>query len=195
MCPWKGLRYPTRTTRAGLVNRTYAVENPDGSRADVFGGERTNLCFHLDADGDGTPEAATVGFDADGQIRVRVGTSSVTLRPAGEGYLSRKGGNVEARLIDARVAGLPLLLVASRPEACSDYWETYVSAVGGTARVALETAGLADPPSFSEPSVAFDARRGTAVVTQKQLDESGARVVKRQRTRYRLVDGVYVRAR
>lgn len=181
-----------RVRRDGLVNRLYAVEHADGVSEEVFGGELTPICLRADFDGDGKDEPITVGFDADGQIVVRIGASSVAFRAAGEGFLSRKGGNAEARLVEGRTAGLPLLLVASRPEACGDFSETYVSGVDGHARVALALVGVADPPAFSTPSVAFDPKRKSAVVTQTELDEDGKRAVRRVRTRFQLKAGVFV---
>ena len=133
--------------------------------------------------------AVTVGFERDFKIHVRVaGGGELVLEAAGQGYLSRKGGNVSATLLHK--APIPLLEIASRPEACSDYWEIYVSVVDGVPRKALELDGLADPPSMATPSVRFDGDR--AVVTTRTAEDEDGKKVRVTRTRYRFDGRVYV---
>ena len=121
-----------RATVDGLINNWYTVAG--GAR--VFGGALTPFRFWADLDGDGKPEIATVSFAPDFQIRVRIGTSELLMRAAGGAYLSQRGGNASATL--ETVLGVPMLKVGSHPEACSDYFNTYVSYANGKAQVALE---------------------------------------------------------
>jgi hypothetical protein len=135
--------------------------------------------------------AVTVGFERDFQIHVRAaGGGDLALEPSGQGYMSRTGGNVSADLVDKGLP-VPLLRVASRPEACSDYWEVYVSVVDGVPRKALELYGLADPPSMSTPSVKFSGSDGAVVTTRTAEDEDGKKV-RVERKRYRFDGRVYV---
>jgi len=136
---------------------------------------------------DGRP--VTVGFEKDFKIHVRVaGGGEIVLPAAGQGYMSRVGGNLSATLF--KRGPVPMLELASRPEACSDYWEIYVSVVDGVPRNALELDGLADPPSMSTPSVRFDGDR--AVVTQRTAEDEEGKKVRVTRTRYRFDGRVYV---
>jgi hypothetical protein len=131
----------------------------------------------------------TVALEADDKIHVRVaGGGELLLDPAGRAYVARDQWKVSAELVDG-VAPVPLVKVTSRPEACGDYWDTYVSIVDGVPRKALELFGLADPPAMSTPSVKF-ARDGTAVVTLRT--EEDEKVVRTKRTRYRFDGRVYV---
>jgi hypothetical protein len=84
---------------------------------------------------------------------------------------------------------VPLVKIASRPEACSDYWEIYVSVVVGVPQNALELDGLADPPSMSTPSVKFSGD-GAVVTTRTSEDDEGKKV-RVTRTRYRFDGHVY----
>jgi hypothetical protein len=178
------------------VNRWYTVRIA-GDRKRMFGGELTPFAFTTDLDGDGKPEVVAVTFTDDFQIAVQIGASTVKLRAAGGAFLSQKGGNASASVVDASVAGLPLLRVDSRPEACADYSETYVSFAGGQAKIALALSGLADPPVHSTPSVKFNPKTRTAVVTQtnSQEDDNGRTHTKKIVTRYRLAGGVFVEGR
>ncbi len=133
--------------------------------------------------------AVTVGFGDDFKIHVRVvGGGELVLDPAGQGYMSRVGGNVSASLFDG--GPVPMVKIASRPEACSDYWEIYVTVGGGVPVKALELYGLADPPTMSTPSVTF-AGDGAVVTTRTAEDEDGKKV-RVTRTRYRFDGRVYV---
>lgn len=171
----------------------------------VFGAELTPFGYATDLDGDGSPEVATVGYTADFKIRVRVkdgksgAVSHVDLQPTGGAYISAKGGDVDATLHAATESGIPLLEVESFVEACADYTHRFVSYTAGDGgvkpRVALELAGLTDPPTIASFDVSFDPAARSATVKHKVLgeDEQGNETVEEERTeRYRLEKGVYV---
>jgi hypothetical protein len=139
-------------------------------------------------------QRVTVGFDlsaaSDFKIHVHAPGGELVLEPAGQGYMSRKGGNVMAELA-GNVAPVPLVKIASRPEACSDFWEVYVSVVDGVPRQALALYGLADPPSMSSSTVKLAG--DTAVVTTRTAeDETHTRT---KRTRYRWNGSVFVESK
>ena len=131
----------------------------------------------------------TVGFGADDKIHVRVaGGGELTLEPAGRAYVARDQWKVDAALA-GDVAPVPLVKVSSRPEACSDYWDIYVSVVDGVPRAALALYSMADPPSMQTSTVKL-ARDGSAVVTVRT--EEDGKHVRTTRTRYRFDGRVYV---
>ena len=138
---------------------------------------------------DGT--RVTVAFRADFKIVVRA-KGTLVLDPAGLGYVFNKGGNVAAVVADG-VAPVRLLKVSSRPEACSNYWDTYVSLVDGVPREALTLAGVADPPVSQSFSARFDPRAGTAVVTTEITQDEEGGHEKRSRARYRWNGSVFVK--
>ncbi len=171
----------------GRHDRYYlvAVPDPDYGELRVFGGDLTPFEFQI------SPALVTVAFGADFKIHVRsLHRGELVLEPAGQGYLSRRGGNVTAELVE-HVAPVPLIKVGSHPEACADFWDIYVSVVDGVPRQALALYGVADPPAMSTPTVKFDARAGTAVVTTRTVedDKSPARI---KRTRYHFDGRVFV---
>lgn len=168
----------------------------------VFGNVLTPFLFEDDFDADGDKELASVAFTADYKIRVRVldksapkekQLSSVDLDPYGGGYLSVKGGNAEAKLLPASKAGLPLIQVTSRMEACADYGDYFVSYLGKP-RVALNVTGLTDPPNMSSYSVKFDPKKKTAVVTRTNTEatDDGKETTTRTKKSFTLKDGIYV---
>lgn len=129
----------------------------------------------------------TVGFGSDGKIHVRVrGGGELVLEPAGRAYVGKEALRVEATM--ASGAPVPLVKVSSRPEACSDYWDIYVSVVGGVPRKALEVYGIADPPVMQTPTAKLSG--ATATITTRETDEEGAHV-KIRRTRWRWNGTVY----
>jgi hypothetical protein len=136
-------------------------------------------------------QRVTIGFDIhDLKIHVRGAQGELVLEAAGQGFMSRKGGNVSAELV-TNVAPVPLLKVSSRPEACADYWDVYVSVVDGVPREALALYGLADPPAMSSSTVKFAG--DTAVVTTRTAeDETHTRT---KRTRYRWNGTVFVESK
>jgi hypothetical protein len=136
--------------------------------------------FHFDVAG----RRVTVGFADDYKIHVRLdGTrDELVLDPAGQGYLSRQGGNVSALVVDG-IAPVPLIKLASRPEACADFWDIYVSVVDGVPRKALELFGVADPPAMMSSTVKF-ARDEAVVTTRTSEDEGGHARIKRVRYRW-----------
>ncbi|MCU1280060.1 MAG: hypothetical protein JWM53_3606 [bacterium] len=146
------------------------------------------LVFDIDG------QRVTVGFDAsassDYKIHVRAAGGELVLEAAGQGYLSRKGGNVSAELV-ANVAPVPLIKVGSHPEACADFWDVYVSVVDGVPRQALALYGVADPPAMSSSTVKLAG--DTAVVTTRiSEDETHTRT---KRTRYRWNGSVFVESK
>jgi len=132
--------------------------------------------------------SVTVALEADDKIHVRVkGGGELLLDPAGRAYVGRDQWNVRAELAPS-VAPVPLLKLSSRPEACSDYWDIYVSVVDGVPRQALALYGVADPPAMQSSTVKF-ARDGSAVVTTTTSEDE--KIVRTRRTRYRFDGRVY----
>jgi hypothetical protein len=196
------------------VNHWYQVEYLDAKGASfkgwLFGNTLTPFRFEGDFDNDGEQEVATVVMSSDFKIRVRVlepnvkpprRVSSVDITPAGQGYMSVDGGSAKVTLVPAKTAGLALVKVDSMPEACSDYSTTYVSYTGlgkkkgvlGRSKLALEVAGLADPPNNSSYKVSFQPKQQglTVVRTNVEENESGKEVKTTERTKYKLADGVF----
>lgn len=196
------------------VNHWYRVTyvDPKGTPSTgwLFGNTLTPFRFEGDFDGDGEQEVATVVMSADFKIRVRVlepnvkpprRVSSVDVTPAGQAYLSVKGGPATAKLVPAKTAGLPLVQVDSAPEACGDFSTAYVSytvpgnkkGVLGKAKVALELGGLSDPPVHSSFKVSFQPKQKglTVARTNSEEDESGKELQTTERTKYKLADGVF----
>jgi hypothetical protein len=192
---WTVIEAQERGREGSLVNRWYLVIDGVGNRTRKFGGHLTSLRLQRDLDGDGRPETVLIFFGGDFQIQVRVvGVNEPLVLPAAGGaYLSQKGGNASLAFVDAKLTGLPLVRVDSKPEACADWSETYVSFVDGKLRVALAVSGLTDPPVFATPKVKFDAHARTAVVTLESVEEDdrGRRHRSRAVTHYTLEDGVY----
>jgi hypothetical protein len=164
--------------------------------------EVTPACARHDLDGDGRPDRVTVriGPPPDHAIVVLVAmatgrVSETSFPAAGQGYLSVRGGRAEiGALVPARTAGVALVRIDSRPEACADHSQTFISAVNGTARVALTLHGLSDPPAHARAEAKFDPKQRTAVVTTIATDDDDPRAKKRTRVRYRLSPtGVFVK--
>jgi hypothetical protein len=132
----------------------------------------------------------TVGFGVDWKIHVRVaGGGELVLEPAGQAYVGHEAWKLSAELVDG-VAPVPLVKVTSRPEACADYWDIYVSVVDGVPRNALELDSVADPPVM-QTTTAKLGRDGTAVVTTRTSEDEDKHV-RIKRTRYRFDGRVYV---
>lgn len=178
-------------TLDGRVDRYYEVTpQAGGPTRKVFGGRLTALCFNADLDGDAQADHAQVFFTSEFKIRVRARGGTLDIEPRGGAYLSRVGGPATAVLLDTKVAGVPLLKVGSRPEACSDYGDYYVSFdQAGAPHLALAVEGLADPPTHVTPTLRFDPRAGTATVTMKYENEDDK--PRKEVLRYRRVNGVY----
>ena len=129
----------------------------------------------------------TVGFGSDGKIHVRVrGGGELVLEPAGQAYVGKEAWKVDATMTYG--GPVPLVKVSSRPEACSDYWDIYVSIVGGVPRKALELYSIADPPVMQETTAKLHG--ATAVVTSRASDEAGDHI-EVHRTRWRWNGTVY----
>jgi hypothetical protein len=170
----------------------------------LFGNLLTPLRLEGDFDGDGEKEVATVAMTADFKIRVRIlepklpptqRVANLDLQPAGRG----PGGSVKASFVDARKAGVALIMVESIPEADSTSFKAFVSyvvpgrkrGVLGTVMEALTLTELSDPPLMVRHAVSFDRRkrRLISVETRKGEQKSG-KTVKVRRV-YQWKDGVY----
>ena len=173
---------PAAKKEDGLVNHWYRVKVKDGAGAGqagwVFGAFLTPFAIRADFDGDHQEEVATVSFDRDMKILVRVkhgpeDVAELRFTPSGEGYLSRKGGQVVASLLPADKAGIPLIQLGSHIDACGDYWDAYASYTDGKAREALMLRGASDPPVFQTTTATFT--KGAAQVEEDvtEQDEKG----------------------
>ena len=197
------------------VNLWYQVESTEeGTRRTgwLFGGILTPFRFEADFDGDGEKEVATVVMSSEFKIRVRVReldvkpprrVSSVDVETSGGAYFSQVGGPAQVRLVPAKKAGLPLLQVDSRPEACADFSTTYVSYVEpkkkkgvlGKARIALELHGLSDPPQQNLYTVSFQDKGKKVTVLREDIfdgEEGENTVTKKRREFYAYREGEYV---
>lgn len=188
---------------AGRMDGWYRVEA--GERAGwMHGSELTPFAWRDDFDGDGGEEVVTVYMEPAFAIRVLVyepdlkaGQHSwLDLDPAGQAYLSVRGGEAEAEHLKEKVASIPLVHVHSGPEACSDYSDWWVSYRSpgpgrmGLLRIALETSGVADPPVFQTPVVELSGSRKIAVVTTTTVSDEGQEPTV-QKVTWKLIDGVY----
>ncbi|MGZ3429543.1 MAG: hypothetical protein ACXVCV_22990, partial [Polyangia bacterium] len=180
--PGAGAGKPTKEPRVLEYWLDAGATTPHCAPKTEKGCDPSPLAFEIDG------QRVTIGFDVhDFKIHVRAAGGELVLEAAGQGFMSRKGGNVTAELAE-KVAPVPLVKVGSRPEACSDFWEVYVSVVGGVPREALALYGLADPPAMSSSTVKFAG--DTAVVTTRTAeDETHTRT---KRTRYRWNGSVFV---
>lgn len=160
----------------GRHDRFYRIDCAHQQRK-IFGAE---LALRVVA-GD---QPVAVSIEADYKIHVRAPRGELLLEPAGQGYLSRRGGNVSVEPAGT-VAGVPLVKLGSHPEACADFWDVYVSVVDGVPHDALALVGVADPPVMSSSTVKLDARAGSALVTTRVTDEEGgAPRIRRERYRW-----------
>jgi hypothetical protein len=185
----------------GRVERWLRVE-ASGASGWLRASEVTPACARHDLDGDGRPDVVTVriGPPPAHPIVVLVATaagatSEVSFPAAGQGYLGVRGGRAAiGAFVPATRARVPLVRVDSIPEACADHARVFVSAVDGTARVALTLSGLSDPPAHARAEVTFRPRARTAVVTTTATDDDHPRWRRRTTTRYRLsASGVFVK--
>src|SRR4051794_31179463 len=181
---------PDKSPAANAPNEPRALEywldsdgkEPHCAPKNARGCDLTPLSFDVDG------QRVTVGFERDYKIHVRADKGELVLDAAGQGFMSRTRGNGTAQPPRARRAPGPPLELGSRPEACSDYWDVYVSVVGGVPRQALALYGLADPPAMSSSTAKLAG--DTAVVTTRTAeDEKHTRV---KRTRYRWNGSAYV---
>jgi hypothetical protein len=138
----------------------------------VFGNLLTPLRLEGDFDGDGEKEIATVAMTADFKIRVRVmepklppnqRVANLDLRPAGAG----PGGTAKVSFVDAKKAGVALLMVESAPEGDSSSSKVFVSYLVpnhkrgalGTVLESLSLGEISDPPILVRHAVSFDRRK------------------------------------
>lgn len=185
-----------RVKEDGLVNRWYKVK-AGGKEGHVFGAFLTPFAVTADFDGDKQPETATVSFNSGMKILVRVKdgedtVSEVELTPAGEGFLSRKGGVVSsAKLLPPEKMGTPLVEIGSHIEACGDYWDAYVSYTGGKAREALKLTGVSDPPVSQVQEVKFSPGLAEVEETVVEPDDKGKENKTVTRSKLPFKDGVF----
>jgi hypothetical protein len=170
----------------------------------LFGNLLTPLRLEGDFDGDGEKEVATVAMTSDFKIRVRVldpklpptqRVANLDLQPAGGGT----GGSVKASFVDARKAGVALMMVESIPEADSTSFKAFISyvvpgrkrGVLGTVMEALTLTELSDPPLMVRHSVSFDRRKRRLIsVETRKGEQKNGKAVKVRRV-YQWKDGVY----
>ena len=181
------------------VDRWYEIDTGD-KHGFVFGGALTPAGYRFDFDGDGIDELVTVAFTPDYKIRIRdqktttnAPVNQLDLEPGGQGYVCC-GGALEIATVPKKEASLPLLVIKSTIEACGDYAWYYVSAKDAHPQQALWVSGLADAPSFAEPSVTFDSKGGaTVVIKAYSLDDNNKEAeVERHTKRYLVKNGVFV---
>ncbi|WP_224367742.1 SH3 domain-containing protein [Hyalangium versicolor] len=194
------------------VDYWYLVEakgaNGRTVKGHLFGNLLTPLRLEGDLDGDGEKEIATVAMTSDFKIRVRVmepklppnqRVANVDLQPAGSGL----GGSAKVSLVEARKAGVALLMVESLPEADSNSFKAFLSYVVpnhkrgelGTVMESLTLAELVAPPMVVRHVVSFDRRRKRllSVETRKGELKSGKTV--KVRHVYQWKDGLYIEER
>lgn len=193
----------------GRMDTWYRVASPLGEGW-VHGGGLSPFGWSVDADLDGEVEFVGVTVAPDFNPRVVVVEPNPRTAPetwvdvdaAGGAYIGVKGSSATAELLKAKVAGVPLVHVRAFVEACgdhADYWVSYRTAAPGeigTARIALTTTGLTDPPSFAACEVAFDGKRKVADTTCSTwtTDDAGKKQgVESESSRWVLIDGVYKR--
>lgn len=170
----------------------------------VFGNLLTPLRVEGDFDGDGEKEVATVAMTADFKIRVRVmepklpptqRVANLDLRPGGQG----PGGSAQVSFVEAKKAGVPLLLVESTPEGGSSNFKTYVSylvpthkrgALGSVVE-SLSLGELSDPPVQVRHAVSFDRRKKRLISVETNKGELKSGKTVKIRHIYQWKDGVY----
>lgn len=161
--------------------------------------------WDVDLDGDGVPEPVTVGFNAGGEVVVRVrgegGTQAVNLGTRQD--IAGIQDDAQATLLPTSVAGVALVRVvwSAREQCGSGDYVAYASFVRPTAggspvlQEALRHSGSGgDAPIWWETDVTFDAEGGTAVVHQRNgesLDDGTENIHHEAWKRYRLADGVF----
>jgi hypothetical protein len=170
----------------------------------LFGNLLTPLRLEGDFDGDGEKELATVAMTSDFKIRVRIlepklpptqRVANVDLQSSGRG----QGGSVKATFVDAKKAGVALVMIESTPESDTTSFKAFVSyvvpgrkrGVLGTVVEALTLTELTDPPLLVRHAVSFDRRkrRLISVETRKGEQKNGKTV--KVRHVYQWNDGVY----
>ena len=170
----------------------------------LFGNLLTPLRLEGDFDGDGEKEIATVAMTADFRIRIRVmepklppnqRVANLDVRTSGQG----PGGSAKASFVDAKKAGVALLLVESAPEASSSSSKIYLSYVVpghkrgalGTVLESLSLSELADPPILVRHAVSFDKRKRRLISVETNKGELKSGKTVKIRHVYQWKDGVY----
>jgi hypothetical protein len=192
------------------VDYWYPVEakgaNGKPVTASAFGNLLTPLRFEADLDGDGEKEIATVAMTANLKIRVRIlepklgpneRVANLDLDPPGA-----SGGSVKGSVVDAKKAGVALLMIESASEADGSSFKAFLSYVvpkhargtPGLLKESLKLGELVVPPIVVRHAVSFDRRKRQliSVETHKGEQKSG-KTVKIRRV-YQWEDGVYTEA-
>jgi hypothetical protein len=201
-------RLEPRVRQLDRVDYWYEVEvkRADGPPVTglVFGNLLTPLRFEVDLDGDGEKELATVAMTADFKIRVRVmepklppnqRVASLDLRPAGEG----PGGSARVSFVDAKKAGVALLMVESIPEADIRSFKVFLSYVvpgrqQGKLGAVMESLYLherADPPIVVRHKVSFQRKQRRLIAVETNKGELKAGKTVKTRRVYQWKDGAY----
>jgi len=201
-------RLEPRVRQLDRVDYWYEVEARRGDGPPVtglvFGNLLTPLRFEADLDGDGEKEIATVAMTADFKIRVRVmepklppnqRVANLDLRPAGEG----PGGSAKASFVDAKKAGVALLMVESIPEADIRSFKVYLSYVvpdrkQGKLGAVMESLFLherVDPPVVVRHKVSFNRKQRRLIAMETNKGELKAGKTVKIRRVYQWKDGVY----
>jgi hypothetical protein len=201
-------RLEPRVRLLDRVDYWYEVEakRGDGSPVTglVFGNLLTPLRFEEDLDGDGEKELATVAMTADFKIRVRVmepklppnqRVASLDLRPAGGG----PGGSVKLSFVNAKKAGVALLMVESLPEADVRSYKVFLSYVvperqQGRLGAVMESLFLherVDPPVVVRHKVTFNRKQRRLIAVESNKGELRPGKTVKTRRVYQWKDGVY----
>ncbi|KFE64337.1 SH3 domain-containing protein [Hyalangium minutum] len=169
----------------------------------VFGNLLTPLRVEADLDGDGEKELATVAMTADFKIRVRVmepalplnqRVASLDLRTVGA-----TGGTAKLSYVDARKAGVALLVVESLSEADVRSFKVFLSYVVpehqkdrlGAVMESLFLHERVDPPVVVRHKVSFQRKQRRLIAVESNKGElKPGKTVKTRRV-YQWRDGVY----
>jgi hypothetical protein len=201
-------RLEPRVRLLDRVDSWYEVEakRADGSPVSglVFGNLLTPLRVEADLDGDGEKELATVAMTADFKIRVRVieptlppnqRVASLDLRTAGAG----SGGSAKLSYVDARKAGVALLMVESLSEADVRSFKVFLSYVvperqKGRLGAVMESLFLherVDPPVVVRHKVSFQRKQRRLIAVESNKGELKPGKTGKTRRVYQWKDGVY----
>lgn len=197
--------------RVRLLDRVDCWYEVEAKRADgapvsglVFGNLLTPLRVEADLDGDGEKELATVAMTADFKIRVRVmepslplnqRVASLDLRTAGVGT----GGSARLTPVDARKAGVALLMVEALSETDVRSYKVFLSYVvperqKGRLGAVMESLFLherVDPPVVVRHKVSFQRKQRRLIAVESNKGELKPGKTVKTRRMYEWKDGVY----
>jgi hypothetical protein len=181
------------------------VKGPSGKllTAYAFGNLLTPLRFEADLDGDGEKEIATVAMTANFKIRVRImepklgpneRVANLDLDTAG----GAPGGSVKSSVVDAKKAGVALLMVESTPED-SNSFKAFLSYVVpkrarstvGEVKESLKLGELVAPPIVVRHAVSFDRRKRRLISMETHKGELKSKKPVKIKHVYQWEDGVY----